>query len=952
MARVGTQSAVVNFSGGLVTEASPLTFPENSLSVAKNIEIGMDGTVRSRRPFQKIETSFNSGLSLTASYIKIKKYSWREKDRQVIVFVEPNAYGFKILDADGTSFSGRYSPPTGVTLNNPELLNVSFVDDHFFFVVNVRDTLSNYTQNFSTLVKGYYGISTLLFSGHYTASEASYIVSREPTVGSNLDVTLGGPFEEVISKMPFGWFRNEVYNHNGTYLCDMRLRWDAGDGEVLLGRDKVNDTWNSTLPVGATPADRIPFPSSLTVGGYTYFSDPGSEVVTKEGGFPQHDYSERETVRAVWRVKEGTYIKISQGSQPLRYRDFSGVPNIGHMGMDSVVKSDERHPKLTAFNAYNLYNAGWKRGTGSSMLVSNAEGTAVSHVGESYVKRTEELVKIYPSLSDSQFDFITDDTSNKSAIGLYSPFLLSRNKPYTSMARRGSNILTLYREYDPTGFTRERGSYFIPEFYATDTLPFTSEFHTYSQKKASSGRITASEHINGRMWYGVTGRDFNVMFSQIDYEGKDFTNETIGNLVNCFQQGDPNDEYNSSLLATDGGTLVLKDVGTIHSFKAFRQHILVFASEGVWAISGGGRDSFSPTSFSVSKLSSEGVSHNDAVLSTDTEVYYVSHNSLNSISINQYDILEVTDLSSAKVLGGFSKFAKLYNSSQTMLRGIVYDSENKRVVLNLSTSISEVFPTPLPALSGPKLGTLSYVYDIRMGAFYEWDTASIYVESNATQQASSNARGGFELPSFDPESEMLNVDLGLVEFNKGLGAVHLNVRGVVDAQGVIKFAMESGASRRLYLLTQRDEASALVDSPWQTTTGIGNRHFPVEIVVPYDTSNVPFVDKSIRTLSFFQELSNETVLSWTGSPTSRVIPTLDLSWEWDWDKGKGGSHTLASNIKYPEHSKVVDLEVGVSKTRLTGFGKALTLRVRPSKTTPISFKILGYFTEASMAGRS
>ena len=94
----GGEQLVNNFSGGIITEVSPLSFPENSLSKAMNIEIDKDGGIRSRKPFNKVEKTINiQGIfddtpSFSEKVLKVSKIYWKEKDVHLIVFFSLNSF--------------------------------------------------------------------------------------------------------------------------------------------------------------------------------------------------------------------------------------------------------------------------------------------------------------------------------------------------------------------------------------------------------------------------------------------------------------------------------------------------------------------------------------------------------------------------------------------------------------------------------------------------------------------------------------------------------------------------------------------------------------------------------------------------------------------------------------------------------------------------------------------
>src|SRR5690606_34028660 len=97
MSRIGAQRVVNNFSGGLVTEANQLTFPENSLSKAINVELGVDGSVEVRGAFSKLLRTHTLPDTSTPDYpwlktlVKIRVFNWEERGSVLVAFIYEGA---------------------------------------------------------------------------------------------------------------------------------------------------------------------------------------------------------------------------------------------------------------------------------------------------------------------------------------------------------------------------------------------------------------------------------------------------------------------------------------------------------------------------------------------------------------------------------------------------------------------------------------------------------------------------------------------------------------------------------------------------------------------------------------------------------------------------------------------------------------------------------------------
>lgn len=142
---------------------------------------------------------------------------------------------------------------------------------------------------------------------------------------------------------------------------------------------------------------------------------------------------------------------------------------------------------------------------------------------------------------------------------------------------------------------------------------------TYSNSNLTSPyRPTCTAFYAGRVWYAGTpyGKQAGrLYFSPII--------ESDAQYGKCYQQADPTDERISDLIPSDGGVVIIPEVGSVLKLLPYGSFLLVFATNGIWQIGGNSASGFfSAVSYSIRKISEQGcVSGISVVLAGDTPVY-------------------------------------------------------------------------------------------------------------------------------------------------------------------------------------------------------------------------------------------------------------------------------------------------------------------------------------------
>lgn len=230
----------------------------------------------------------------------------------------------------------------------------------------------------------------------------------------------------------------------------------------------------------------------------------------------------------------------------IRVRDFAGVP-------DSL-EPDDRSGSLNNTRRYNLFNRGW---------YATVQDHNDAHLNLIDSWRTDR--DDFPSYSDVWW--LYKDMDEK-----FDASLVDKFAPTNSLAPAGHYI------YSAFNLDRSAAS-------GISGLPSeTSSFYRPSTVAFFTGRVFYS---------GVKFRNYSnvVYFSPII--------ERPSQFGQCYQINDPTSEQAFDLLSSDGGTLIIPEAGTIFRLIPVEGSLLVFASNGIWAISGNQGVSFAANDFSV-----------------------------------------------------------------------------------------------------------------------------------------------------------------------------------------------------------------------------------------------------------------------------------------------------------------------------------------------------------------
>lgn len=358
-------------------------------------------------------------------------------------------------------------------------------------------------------------------------------------------------------------------------------------------------------------------------------------------------------------------------------RDFDGTPEAG-------VSVTARPSVTNDSHTYNLLNQGWTTGSAGDDVSTNRVGTFLSQLSA------------YPSNADVWWLF-NDSTD------VFHPGVTNANvSPGNTQAPRGHFILEAFNQ-------NRSAAYGSPINIPT----FTSNFLRPSTVAFFAGRV----FYTGVQWSGFNQ---NIYFTQIintvgagvpEYSISGVTYNKFGA---CYQQNDPTSKDAFDLLPDDGGIIRIPDCGSIYKLFAIQNSLVVFASNGIWTITGNSGIGFTANDYSVHKLSSIRCTSATSFIDVQGNPFWWTHDSIYTLKVDttanvSSGGLSVENLSNTTIADFFSSIPSL---SKTFARGCYNPLDFKiRWLFNSTTpfSISQEFQYD----SVLCLDTLS-------GAFYNW----------------------------------------------------------------------------------------------------------------------------------------------------------------------------------------------------------------------------------------
>ncbi len=234
-------------------------------------------------------------------------------------------------------------------------------------------------------------------------------------------------------------------------------------------------------------------------------------------------------------------------------------------GLNDGLKTDERPTTLSTEHKYNLYNQGW--------YASAPSGSS---------ETTKNVLTHWDSRK-------TDFPSNADIWWIYKGIDEDSNRETFDANDQGFDFKALGNTPAP------KGHYILKAFYQDRSAE--SGVPGVSVVSSSYFRPSCTAFFAGRTFFaGVNYQGFNnrIYFSGIIEDDNKFGD--------CYQVNDPTSEEVPDLLPSDGGVLVIPEIANIVYLHVVQNYLIVFATNGIWTISGSDNSGFKATDYTVRKI--------------------------------------------------------------------------------------------------------------------------------------------------------------------------------------------------------------------------------------------------------------------------------------------------------------------------------------------------------------
>lgn len=633
------------------------------------------------------------------------------------------------------------------------------------------------------------------------------------------------------------------------------------------------------------------------------------------------------------------YVVVQLGKRLLFYKKtsvtFSANPVIDDLtGSEYVVNlTDYARPEAEDI-------------TGTRVSVASINGVLVvagSEINTFYIKRTPAgiFVETQITFKIRDYDWQVNDIENLEEEGTAS---VGPAREYDTantgwVGPKGGPALTTYiadrSAYPPLTIPWYSGKDSSGDFdtatwrklYAGNTLGVNGHFKVNLYNVNRSGvsgffgldteveeaRFSTVASYAGRVFYSgmnksTSNNSSKVFFSQV-------LSSNYKNIGSLHQINDPTSEVLSDLLDTDGGYISIPDAYNIKQLHVFGAVLYVFADNGVWSISGVD-DVFRANSYSVAKISEDGLSKQGSFVSANGRPYWWSDVGIHTLTV-QDSVVVSANISE----GTIQTYWQNISNNQKKYVEVVHDVTYNKVI----------WMWPDEGETKEKKFNNFLVFDESLQAFYPWrindSSSNVYYVCGAAFWSGTGEEALTDTVSTSADDPVVT--------STG-DAVVISYDGEVQYPTVVKFLVRSSDSRRVTFA----EMKSISFLDW------GDTDYTSYAEAAYNFMGDLSRAKNAPHITTYMKIT-ETGYTLSGDGLS-YIPTrpssLFLSAYWDFKSSPSSSTQQVYRLKpVPVVGSLVwDYPKTVTTSRLKVRGRGKVIKLRWESETGKDFHLLGY----------
>ena len=758
-------------------------------------------------------------------------------------------------------------------------------------------------KSFRSFIKGLVTeANELTFPESASVDEENFVLNRDGSRSRRLGVD----FEELYQLKATGLTTADIKEGKQSFHV-----WESpgGDTTVSLGIVRIkNRLWFVDLLTSNPSANFKNSGNYITISGLSN-AKLETAVINNKCILVSEDLAK--PVVLTYNTSTGA---VTQSTVTLKIRDLFGVDD----GYDDDFRpagwntSSSSLTAITPAHKYNLRNQGWNPSI-EFYNVGTVQGSPSDAID--LCARSNNFDYKYPSNSDVWTLGKNSNPSN-SNYEKFSADILKRNSHSRYRVSRGSFVIDAFN----------RGSSRMTESDVSSGLPLDQD----------TGTLTTVASYAQRIFYsGVQSNITTPDDRSPNYSGYIFFTRVVRSdedLEKCYQEADPTDPGINDVIASDGGTIQIPEATRIVKIASSQASLLVFCENGVWEVYGdtGG---FNAVSFQASKISTNGITNADSVVSIGGNFVYWSKAGIYSLSPDsasgrfRAESISLTTIQSL--------YLEIPEIAKNNCRGYYDEKENRvRWLYNDSDTYSET--------NYINNYNKELIYDLTLQAWYLNSISSL--ASNSPYIADYIPIPGYAVTTFE---EAVYAGTDLVQTSTADVVVDSSIQTARSTQ--FSFLTISGTN--FTISKYKDDTF----KDWVTSNGTGVSYSSY-LVTGYELFGDILKEKQVPYIFFYFKRTEDGYDDSSGNLELTNQSSCKVQAQWNWtnsaNSGRWGTEFQAYRLlrNYIPSGAADSFDYGegviVTKNKLRGSGKTISLKI--SSEEGKDMKILGWGMPVTM----